>query len=159
MEIEGILNSKPLGYISADVADPDPITPNTLLMGRHDSALPQVVNPESDLLGRKRWRHSQILSDQFWRCFTQNYLPALQTRHKWIEDRDDLNVGPVVMLVDPQSPRAVWQVGTVKTTIQGSDNKVRAADVQVKDKTFVRPVARLIKLPAFPRENEDNQLT
>lgn len=82
VEIEGILNSKPLGYTSSDIADPDPITPNTLLMGRHDLPLPQVVYPESDLLSRKRWRHSQILSDQFWRCFTQNYLPALQTRNK-----------------------------------------------------------------------------
>ncbi len=27
IEIEGILNSKPLGYISSDVADPDPVTP------------------------------------------------------------------------------------------------------------------------------------
>lgn len=37
MEAEGILNSKMLGYASADVADVDPVTPNMLLMGRHDS--------------------------------------------------------------------------------------------------------------------------
>ncbi|KAL1269203.1 hypothetical protein QQF64_031492 [Cirrhinus molitorella] len=42
VEIEGILNSKPLGYTSSDVADPDPVTPNMLLMGRPDSSLPQV---------------------------------------------------------------------------------------------------------------------
>eukprot|EP00063_Salmo_salar_P073595 XP_014048430.1 PREDICTED: uncharacterized protein LOC106601054 [Salmo salar] len=34
IEVEGILNSKPLGYLSADIADPNPITPNMLLMGR-----------------------------------------------------------------------------------------------------------------------------
>ena len=43
VEVEGILNSKPLGYASADVADPDPITPNILLMGRRDASLPQAV--------------------------------------------------------------------------------------------------------------------
>ncbi|KAJ8348857.1 hypothetical protein SKAU_G00274460 [Synaphobranchus kaupii] len=59
IEIEGILNSKPLGYMSSDVADVDPVTPNSLLMGRPDSALPQVVYPESEMLSRKRWRHSQ----------------------------------------------------------------------------------------------------
>lgn len=42
-EIEGILNSKPLGYVSSDVADVDPMTPNMLLMGRLDPSLPQVV--------------------------------------------------------------------------------------------------------------------
>ncbi|XP_057695374.1 uncharacterized protein LOC130917729 [Corythoichthys intestinalis] len=154
VEIEGILNSKPLGYVSSDIADPDPITPNTLLMGRHDSALPLVVYPKSDLSSRKRWRHSQILSDQFWRCFTQNYLPTLQTRNKWTEDKDDLKVGTVVMVADPQSPRSLWPVGTVKTIMPGRDNKVRVAEVQVKDKLFVRPVARLIRLPAFPQDED-----
>ncbi len=27
-EVEGILNSTPLGYLSSDIADVDPITPN-----------------------------------------------------------------------------------------------------------------------------------
>ncbi|KAL1282342.1 hypothetical protein QQF64_001145 [Cirrhinus molitorella] len=34
VEVEGILNSKPLGYATSDVADIDPVTPNLLLMGR-----------------------------------------------------------------------------------------------------------------------------
>lgn len=58
VEIEGILNSKPLGYTSSDIADPDPITPNSLLMGRLDSSLSPVVYPESDLISKRRWRHS-----------------------------------------------------------------------------------------------------
>ncbi|KAK7930593.1 hypothetical protein WMY93_006988 [Mugilogobius chulae] len=33
IEVEGILNSRPLGYVSSDLADPDPVTPNCLLMG------------------------------------------------------------------------------------------------------------------------------
>ncbi|KAL1265353.1 hypothetical protein QQF64_003380 [Cirrhinus molitorella] len=70
VEIEGILNSRPLGYVSSDIADPDPAIPNSLLMGRPDSSLPQVVYPESDLLSRKRWGHSQILSDY-------DFLPTL----------------------------------------------------------------------------------
>ncbi len=82
VEVEGILNSKPLGYVSTDVADLDPITPNLLLMGRRDASLPQVVYA-SELMGRRRWRHCQNLVDQFWTQFTGNYLPTLQTRQKW----------------------------------------------------------------------------
>ncbi len=33
IELEGILNSKPLGYVSSDIADPDPITPICCLWG------------------------------------------------------------------------------------------------------------------------------
>lgn len=150
VEIEGILNSKPFGYVSSDISDPDPVTPNTLLMGRPDSSLPQVIYPESELLTRRRWRHSQVLADQFWSRFIRKYLPAQQTRQKWQKEKDNLTVGTVVMIVDPQSPRALWLVGTVKAVCPGSDGRVRAAEVKVKDRTYLRPVARLIKLPAFP---------
>lgn len=40
IEIQGILNAKPLGYVSSDIADPDPVTPNYFLMGRTDASLP-----------------------------------------------------------------------------------------------------------------------
>lgn len=68
------MNSKPL-----DVADLDPVTPKLLLMGRLDSSLPQVVYPESELLSHRRWRHTQVLADQFWRKFIRSYRPTLQT--------------------------------------------------------------------------------
>ena len=43
---EGMLNPEPWGYISSDVADMDPVTPNILLMGRRDAVLPQVLYDE-----------------------------------------------------------------------------------------------------------------
>ncbi len=83
LEVEAILNSKPLGYVSSYVADADPVTPNCLLMGRPDESLPHVVYPESEMLSRHHWRHSQILANQFWSRFIRDYLPSLQTRQKW----------------------------------------------------------------------------
>lgn len=53
IEVEGILNAKPLGYLSSDIADPDPITPSILLVGRHDSSLPQALYDSSNLLGKR----------------------------------------------------------------------------------------------------------
>ncbi|XP_036374570.1 uncharacterized protein LOC118770907 [Megalops cyprinoides] len=154
-EVEAILNAKPLGYVSSDVADPDPVTPNYLLMGRPDASLPQVVFPESELLSRRRWRHTQVLADQFWSYFIKNYLPSLQRRQKWTNDTDDLTPGTVVMIMDHQLPRALWPVGRVETTFPGADGHVRSVDIQVKGKRYHRPVARLIKLPAIP--DDDNQ--
>lgn len=152
LEVESILNSRPLGYVSTDIADPDPVTPNSLLMGRPDCSLPQVVYPESELLSRKRWRHTQVLADHFWRHFVRHFLPTLQARQKWHTEKDDMAVGTVVLIVDQQTPRAFWQVGTVKTVIPGADGRVRTAVVQVKDRTYTRPVVRLIRLPALPQD-------
>lgn len=152
VEVEGILNSKPLGYISSDVADLDPVTPNLLLMGRRDASLPQVLYDSNNLLGRRRWRHSQVLADNFWTAFIRHHLPSLQDRQKWRKDGKELTVGQVVLIVDPQLPRALWPVGTVSETLPGADGKIRTVRVKVKEKTYTRPVVRLIPLPHL----EDN---
>ncbi len=106
IEVEGILNSKPLGYASTDVADPNPVTPNLLLMGRLDPSLPQAVYHESELLSRRRWKHMQVLADQFWRQFIKYYLPNLQTRSKWQKDTDYLQPGMIVMILDPSTTQS-----------------------------------------------------
>lgn len=152
IEVEGILNSKPLGYVSTDLAEADPVTPNCLLMGRPDSSLPQVLYPESEILSRRSWWHSQVLADQFWTYFLRHYLPSLQSRQKWVKETENLTVGTVVMLVDQRLPRALWSVGRVVKTIMSADGKVRPAEVQVDDKIYTRPVAKLIELPAIPED-------
>ncbi|KAL0171399.1 hypothetical protein M9458_031710, partial [Cirrhinus mrigala] len=152
IEIEAILNSKPLGYVSADIADLDPITPNCLLMGRPDGSLPQVIYPVSELLGRRRWRHSQVLADRFWTAFIRHYLPGLQTRGKWHNPSADIKPGTVVMLVDPQMPRSFWQIGRVVNVFPGADDRVRTAEIQIRDRVYTRPITRLVVLPEIPDE-------
>ncbi len=154
IEVENVLNSRPLGYVSSDVADPDPVTPNSLLMGRPDSSLPPVVYPDTELLSRKRWRHSQVLSDHFWKHFVRDFLPTLQTRQKWHREKENLAIGTVVLIVDEQLPRALWRVGTVSSVIPSSDGRVRTAVVKVKDHTYTRPVAKLIELPLLPLDSQ-----
>lgn len=150
IEIEGILNSKPLGYTSSNAADPDLITPNLLLMGRPDSSLPQVIYPQSELLSQRHWHHSQILADHFWKWFMEFYLPGLQTRSKWQLESPHIMVGTTVMIVDPQLPRALWPIGQVSQVFSGVDNRIRTVEVKVKDKFYIRPVAKVIQLPEIP---------
>lgn len=154
VEVEGMLNAKPLGYLSSDVADPDPITPSLLLMGRHDSSLPQALYDSSNLLARRQWRHSQVLANHFWSAFTRHYFPTLQERQKWRTDRKELAVNQVVLIVDSQLPRAFWPVGRVTHTYPGFDGRIRIVSVQVKDRSYVRPVARLVPLPELKDDDQ-----
>lgn len=149
IEVEGILNAKPLGYVSSDIADPDPVTPNMLLMGRRDASLPQV-SYAPDTLTRRRWRHCQMMVDHYWTQFLRHYLPSLQLRQKWRRPTGDLVQGTVAMIVDPQLPRAQWPIGKVVKVIESADGRVRSAEVRVGEKTYLRPVARLVQLPAIP---------
>lgn len=56
------------------------------------------------------------------------------------------------MIVDPQLPRALWPIGRVAKTFAGVDNRIRTAEVQVKGRTYLQPVARLVKLPSWEDE-------
>lgn len=49
-ETEGILNSKPFGYVSTDDKDIDPVTTNLLLTVCHVPSLPKVVYPTDEIL-------------------------------------------------------------------------------------------------------------
>ncbi|KAL1251845.1 hypothetical protein QQF64_019641 [Cirrhinus molitorella] len=131
IEVEGILNAKPLGYVSSDVSDLDPVTPSILLMGRHDSSLPQVLYDSSNLLGTRRWKHSQVLADHFWSSFIHYYLPNLQERQKWRKDGGEIGLDQVVLIVDPELPQACWPVGKVSNTFPGLDGRTRTVEVQV----------------------------
>nr|XP_055076729.1 uncharacterized protein LOC129455971 [Misgurnus anguillicaudatus] len=155
LEVEGMLNSKPLGYVSSDPSDLDPVTPNVLLMGRRDGSLPQVVYPKSELLSRRRWRHSQILADQFWSSFIKNYLPSMQSRQKWHATPEDICPGSVVLMMDSQLPRACWPIGQVTKVYPSADGYVRTVEVMINKKLYIRPVAKLIVLKEIPDEAEN----
>ncbi|KAE8295207.1 Extracellular calcium-sensing receptor [Larimichthys crocea] len=150
IEVEGILNAKPLGYISSD-RDPDPVTPSMLLMGRQDASLPQVTYAP-DKLTRRRWRHCQMMADHFWTQLIRNYLPTLQTHQRWRQHTDRLLLDTVVMIVDPQLPRAHWPTGMVVKLNASDDGCIRTVEVRVGKKTYLRPVARLVQLSALPEE-------
>ena len=49
MEIEGILNDRPLTYMSADIDDEEALTPSHLLNGRRITLLPRENVNEEDI--------------------------------------------------------------------------------------------------------------
>ena len=79
-------------------------------MGRHDGSLFQVVFEGPEILVRRRWRHSQILADQFWKHFLKHYLPGLQARQKWRIEAVDLQVGDIVIV---DRPSGLYARGTL----------------------------------------------
>jgi hypothetical protein len=81
-EVEAILNGRPLTSVSNDPRDLEALTPNHLLLLRAGADLPPGMFTKEDCYSRRKWRHVQYLSDQFWRRWTREYLPLLQSRQK-----------------------------------------------------------------------------
>ena len=123
-------------------------------------SLLQVVYRGNELISRRRWKHSQILADHFWARFIRLYVSSLQVRQKWQASPADIVKDCMVMIADPQFPRALWPIGRVIKTHLSSDGHIQSADVKVRERVYTWPVARLVVLPALPSgDDEDKSLS
>lgn len=84
---EYIINSRPLTCVSSNHMDIEPITPNHLLLVRSAATLPPGEFVKEDIY-RRKWRQVQYLANAFWRRWIREYLPSIQLRQKWFQNKD-----------------------------------------------------------------------
>jgi hypothetical protein len=156
--VENVLNSRKLTPPSDNPTDPEALTPNHFLFGRANPNVPPDVFGEDDLTARERWRIAQALSDQFWRRWMREVIPSLTERAKWHQDHPNLEVGDIVIIIDPASPRGTWPTGQVIQVIAGPDGIVRSAIVQSNGVERHRPSHKLFLLESV-RIREDAPVT
>ncbi|XP_021358095.1 uncharacterized protein LOC110453467 [Mizuhopecten yessoensis] len=149
-EVCAIINSRPITSVSSDPDSPTILSPSALIT--------QKVNEDEEPfeeLGIKdmyksQWRHVQVLADQFWNRWSSQYLQNLQLRMKWQQERRNLEVGEVVLMMDSSVPRNQWPVGLVERVFPSSDGLVRKASVRVMrgtvPVTYIRPITQLVYL-------------
>ena len=145
---ESIINGRPITKTSEDPADLSSLTPNHLLLMRSGSTLPLGAFDQNDLY-RRRWRQVQYLADVFWKRWTSEYVPLLQSRQKWVKDRPNMKKGELVILTDELSVRGQWPLGLVVDTYESKkakDGRVRSVSVKTQSGTYDRPVGKLCLL-------------
>ncbi len=145
-EIEDILNSRPLSVISSDVQDVEPITPNTLLKGTIESQrLPPGIF-QQDCQLKTKYRQVQFVVERFWDRWKAEYLHLLQTRQKWYERRQNLQINDILLIMDDNSPRNQWKLGKVTEIHPGRDGLVRKVTLKTRTGYLQRPVNKLCML-------------
>lgn len=154
IEVENILNSRPLGYISSDVAEADPVTPNSLLMGRPDSSLYQVVQYMTIVTCSAE--KGGDISDHFWKHWYTIFCQSCSYGKNGTERRKALHlVLPYSLLMNScQECSGEWEL--FSSVIPSSDGRVQAAVVKVKNQLYSRPETKLIELPLLPLDSENS---
>ena len=132
VEVEAILNSRPLSPIAFAEGSERPLTSNDLLMVRPDINLPIVETEPSDAF-RQRWRQVKFHADLFWWRWVREYLPTLSCRGKWYKKKPNVAVDDVVIIYDEATPRSHWPMGRVTKTYPDQKGMVRTVLVKTKN--------------------------
>ena len=143
---EGLINSRPLTYQSANHEDDVSLTPNHFLQDQNGGQFAPTSVDETQFNPGKRWRRIQELVRHFWHRWLREWLPGLSARKKWHRERQDVQVGEVVLLISPDTPRGKWPLGRVLEVYPGDDGRVRVVKVQVGQGTLIRSVTKLCSL-------------
>jgi hypothetical protein len=146
-EVASLLNARPLTHLSMDPNDTDPLTPNHFLFGGARPYVPTLwVDVKDAEISENRYRQSQAIIEHFWKRWLKEYVPHLTERRKWTTERRNVEVGDLVLVVEPNTPRGQWPLGQVLETYPDKrDNVVRVVKVKAAShpKPFVRPVTKL----------------
>ena len=145
-EAEKIVNDRPLTSISENVADPEPLTPSSLLLMRSNGCLPMGVFSPMDRYSKRWWRQAQYLADIFWRRWIREYIPMLQERQKWLDPQRSLQLDDLVLVCDESLPRGQWPLGRVIETFPDRKGLVRSVKVKSRGTTKTRPIHKLVPL-------------
>lgn len=156
IQIEAILNSRPLCKLSDDDNEFAYLSPAHFLIGDSLLSFPEVdlLNVSDNRL--KLWERITKIRQHFWSLFYNQYLSTLQNRKKWTSAIPNLQVDTLVLVREDNVSPLNWVLARVVEIHMGKDNLVRSATVKTKTGVFKRPVNKLCPLPL---ENDlDEQL-
>ncbi|XP_055645563.1 uncharacterized protein LOC129782290 [Toxorhynchites rutilus septentrionalis] len=137
MEIEMIINSRPLTHVPLDTDTESPLTPNHFLLGCSNGSKPPIAFDDKATVLKQSWKMSQQYADMFWRKWVKDYLPTLTRRTKWFQSTKPIEEGDLVVVVD--------------------NNQVRRVTVQTMHGLLERPAVMIAVLDVSSKESKPLQ--
>ncbi|XP_062557050.1 uncharacterized protein LOC134221901 [Armigeres subalbatus] len=146
IEIESVVNSRPLTHVPVDDDSGPALTPNHFLVGSSNGSKPLISIDDTGIALRQNMCTSQILANCYWKRWLTDYLPEITRRSKWFQSVKPIETGDIVVIVDPKLPRNCWPKGRVIATTTSRDGQTRSATVQTSVGVYERPVVKLAVL-------------
>lgn len=165
LQVEAILNSRPLYAMSDDPTDMQILCPGHFIIGEPFILPPPIAAPAIADFSLKRIRaEQQKMLSGFWDSWRKDYLSTLLPRKKWTQT-NEFKLGQLVLICEDNIAPAHWEIGRIKELIKSKDGLVRSVVILrpttvnnnlLKRKTIVRPVQKLCLLPIMPEPEPES---
>ncbi|XP_062537725.1 uncharacterized protein LOC134206062 [Armigeres subalbatus] len=147
VQIEGILNSRPLVQLSDDPKDYEALSPAHFLVGRELTAVAEPLYEDLKENTLSRYQLVQKRKQCFWRRWSNEYVTNLQRRGKWFKDPTMLQKGLLVILKEDNTLPKHWKMGRIEEVYPGKDGIIRVVSVRTNNGVYRRPTTQLAVLP------------
>lgn len=155
IEIEAIVNSRPLWAVPTQPSEQEALTPGHFLISKPLNMLPEPNVSHIPINRLSQYQYLQRLRGEFWKIWSHEYIQTLQTRQKWKNTQPNVCPGQIVLVSEDNEPPACWSLGQILRVYPGEDGLVRAVDVRCRSKTLRRPIHKLSLLPILDNKGED----
>ncbi|XP_076248154.1 uncharacterized protein LOC143187904 [Calliopsis andreniformis] len=148
IEIEAILNSRPLTPLSSDPNDCIALTPAHFLIGGSLQTLPEYEISDIRNNRLSLWQHTQKIKQHFWNRWHREYLHELHTRSKWhVDANNNIKEGMLVLIREDNLAPLQWKLGRIMELHPGEDKIIRVVSVRTPLGIYKRSVKKLAPLP------------
>ena len=177
VEIEAVVNSRPLTFIYGDIDSQRSLTAADFLLPKRDFGVPNLEHNLDDpdfqpklsskdaLIGL--WKQRQKQLDAFWKFWHDEYLLSLrerpQLRHKGsrVHVNSTPKVGEIVLIKEDGVQRGCWKMGRIVEVILSKDGEIRSAKILLPSQHIINRTVNFIfplEIAATEEINPENSL-
>ncbi|GFW26466.1 integrase catalytic domain-containing protein [Trichonephila clavipes] len=121
VQIEGILNSRPLCPLSNNDDDFQVLTPAHFLINRSLNSLEEPNLTKCKESNLKKWQKITKIVQLMWKFWSRDYLNQLQQRGKWMFEKNNVKIGDLVLIIEENLPTYKWALGRIVELYYGED--------------------------------------
>jgi hypothetical protein len=136
-----LINGRPLTRVESEQGKII-LTPNHFLHG----SLGGAVETGNESCLSKRWRAIHCLLSRFWKMFFSDYIPELKRMRKWKVIKPNVEVGELVLELDPNVPKGMWKLAVIDEVFPSKDGLVRKVKIRTASGLYERPITQLCPL-------------
>ena len=146
LDVECFMNNRPLCCVGEEFDRPV-LTPNILLRGSPAEYLDEDSEETKYQVCTRRMRYLRMCHEQLRKRWQDEYLKALQGRHKKSEESRQMlpGIGNIVLVADDNNLKSKLNLGRIVDIIKGKDGVIRGYKIRSNKRYTIAKPLQLIR--------------